>query len=448
MFVIHLIFEFVMLYNNINYKGNFVEIKQILSTSNQLSEDQIENIVEDIKNNRLSTKQILAFAKRLQTSCSDMEVYYLAKHMAQSGQMLNLSEAVGFCVDKHSAGNVSDGMSIILMSVLASLGIKFVKSVSDTYGVHGNLLQKLNRFRGFCCAIDKDELIQKSSYCGVGLIKDDGQIAPVASKIYTICKQHDMLSEPIVSASIMANKIATGANMVVVDVKSGEGSVGDFSNVLAKRVVEVGKLAGIKTVAVITDFNWPISASVGVGLELLEIKDTLSSAKEYVGSNTLELAKEMTVCALMSCGMAKGRSEAVDLFNHAISSGKAYNKFCEIIETYGGEVYSIQRENKLIDTAVSFITADYDGYVGDIKLDKLYKNTSFIISNKGEFDQNAGLVLMCAEGNKVEKGQKLAKVFYSHDNNRYFKVAQDLFEAFEITKNKPNKTNLFIEVVI
>lgn len=414
------------------------------------SEQDIYDFVCAVQNNQISDKQILEFVARLSENATNNQVYWLAKYMARSGDMLCLSEELGYCVDKHSAGSVSDGMSIILMSVLASLGIRFVKVVSNTYGIHGNLLDKLSKFRGFNCALEKQQMVQKASYSGVGLYQDNGNIAPVAGKIYTICKEHNLLTEPVVSASILATKIATGANMTIVDVKSGEGAVHGVKNpmALANRLVEVGKMSGLQVVAVITDFNWPISASVGVGLELLEIKDTLSDAKEYKGSNLLKLAKEMATCVLMSSKVATSRSQAGEMFDNAIESGKAYDKFCEIIETYGGDVVSIGRTEKLMDTAVSYITSDFDGYVSDIKLDKLYDSINYVISHKGEYDFNAGLVLMCAEGDRVTFGQKLAKVFYSHINKRYFRVVKDLYKCFEITKSKLSTTNLFIKVVV
>lgn len=420
------------------------------NNSVQISEQDIYEFVSAVQNDQISDKQIIEFVARLSENATNNQVYWLAKYMARSGEMLALSDKLGYCVDKHSAGSVSDGMSIILMSVLASLGIGFVKVVSNTYGIHGNLLQKLTKFRGFNCSLSQEQMLQKASWCGVGLYQDNGNIAPVAGKVYTVCKENNMLAEPVVSASILATKIATGANITVVDVKSGEGAVNGIKNptALANRLVEVGKMANIQVIAVITDFNWPISASVGVGLELLEIKDTLSDAKEYKGSNLLKLAKEMAICVLMSSKMATSRSQASEMFDNAVENGSAYKAFCEIIETYGGEVHSIERTQKLMDTAVSYITSDFDGYVSDIKLDKLYDNINYVISHKGEYDAHAGLVLMCAEGDRVKLGQKLAKVFYSHDNKRYFKVVKELYDAFEITKNKLPIANLFIKVVV
>ena len=315
-----------------------MDFKKLLlaKKAGELSEAQIKNFVYAVKNGAVTDKQILEFVKLSnEVGCSDLEVYYMAKHMAKAGTMLNVNKTLGFCVDKHSAGSVSDGMSLVLMSVLASLNFKFVRVVSNTYGIHGSLLNKLSKFKGFNAILSTEEMLEKASQCSVGIIENQGDIAPVAAKMYNICKQNNLMVEPVVSASIMANKIATGASMLVVDVKSGEGSVVESQSVaLANRLVSVGNMANIKTVSVVTDFNWPILASVGVGLELQEIKDTLSNAKEYIGSNILKLAKEMTTCVLIASGAANGRAKAAEMFNEVIASGKAYHHFCNIIQTY------------------------------------------------------------------------------------------------------------------
>lgn len=430
-----------------------MDIKELICKKKlePLESEDFDWISDSIARGELSDRQILEFVKALNGyALSDTEVYLFAKSLASTGELLNISEDIGFCVDKHSVGMVSDGVTLILMSALASLDVKFVKSVSSIYDGYGSFLARLNSFKGFNCQISKNELIKRANKCFAGIYGSTNKIAPAADKIYKVCKQNDMLTEPIISASIMASKIATGASMAIVDIKSGEGEVSGEYNVeaLANRLVNVGKLANIKVMSVITDLNWPISASVGLNLELQEIKDTLSQAKEYNGSNLLKLAKEMVVCVLISCGKAAGRSQASEMFDNAISSGKVYQKFCQIIDTYGGDITSVSRTQKLIDTAVTYITADYDGYISDIKLEQVYKNTEILIGEKENADLSAGLVLMCGEGDKVITGQKLAKVFYSHDNPRYFRVSADLFDSFKIAREKPAVNNLFYKVVI
>lgn len=430
-----------------------MDFKELLTKkrNGELNKSDIKFFVDGVASGEINERQVVEFVKLInQLGMTNNEVYYLADLFADTGIKLNLGKELGFCVDKHSAGNVSDGMSLILMSVLSSLDIKFVRVVSRNYGCHGTMLGKLNTFKGFNALISKNQMIEKANSCGVGLMEGDDRIAPVAALVYQICKKNNLLIEPIVSASLMANKIATGAKLLIIDVKAGEGAVvgkGE-SELLANRLVELGKLANIQTVSVVTDLNWPISASVGTSLQIQEIKDTLSLAKEYIGSNLLKLAKEMVICVLMAGGKALTRSQASSMFDKSVENGKAYEKFCSIISTYGGTLDTFDRTENLIDTAVSYITADYDGYIGDIVLDKLYSSVDELIGEDKTLDESAGLVLMCAEGDKVTKGQKIAKVFYSHSNKRYFKVAGKLFESFVITKDKPTLNNLFYKVVV
>lgn len=416
----------------------------------QLDYDDFVWFTDAVKNNQISNRQILEFIKTITDfKLNTNEVYLFAKAMSESGEMLNIGKSVGFCVDKHSVGQISDGMSLILMSALASLDIKFIKSVSPTYDNYGSLYKRLTSFKDFKLCSKKEELIKNINKSSVGLFLSEDKIAPVADTIYKICKDNDVLINSVICATIMANKIAVGSSMVIIDIKSGEGGVweGDSYVELAGLLKDVGELAGIKTVCIITDLNWPIAASVGINLEVQEIKDTLSSAKQYNG-NLLNLAKEMAVCAMLASKKALGRSVAAEMFDKAVESGSMYQKFCQIIDTYGGDVTSVNRSQKLIDTAVSYITADFDGYIYDIKLQQLYNAVNNLIGTGTDFDSSAGLILMCGEGDKVVYGQKLAKVFYSHGNSRFFTNVNQLFDSFKILKQKPTVNNLFYKVVI
>ncbi|MBQ8468652.1 MAG: hypothetical protein IJ542_02730 [Clostridia bacterium] len=428
-----------------------MEFKDILSKKQkeQLTKEDFRAFVEMLSNGKLSEKQILEFAKMLNSvGCSDSEIFELATAFACSGELLNLSQKFDLCVDKHSAGKVSDGMSLILMSVFPCLGITFVKSISSIYGMYGSMLSRLSAIDGFEVAASIDDATEKAKKCGTFLLKT--KIAPASAEVYRVCKKHNFLCEPIVSSTIMSNKIATGANMLVVDVKAGEGAVVDSatSNKIAERIVSVGKLAGINTISIVTDLSWPIASSVGNNLELQEIKDLLSGQKDYAGSSLMALAREMVVCALLASKRCKTRSEATEMFNKTIESGEAYSKFCEIVDCYGGDIVSSDRTEKLIDTAVSYVCAKRDGYVSDIKLGALYDSVNHIISSQKDFDKRAGLILMCREGDKIGAGQKLAKVFYSHENKRYFEVAQNLINSFIIADEKPSVNKLFYRVVV
>ena len=430
-----------------------MELKDLINKkkNQELDYDDCHELANILTFDKYNEKQVVEFVNLLQTQgCTDDEIYNLALAFADSGKRLNCSEQFAFCADKHSAGLVSDAITLILMSVLPCLDITFVKTINKNYGTFSSFAQKLNNINGFAFDKDVDSTIKKAKECGAFLLEGDNSLYPAATNFYEVCKNNNILVEPIVTSTILANKIATGASSFVADIKSGEGAVysTEDSVKIAERIVRVAKMANISAVAVISDLNWPISASVGTKLELQEVKDLLEGGKDYNGSSLITLAKEIVVCLLLLNKKASTRSEAGEMFDNAISSGKAYNRFKSIIETYSGNIVEINRKELLMNTAVSYLVAKEDGYVYDIKLAKLYLTTQKLIGENKTFDTSAGLVLLCKEGEKVVAGQKLAKVLYSHENKRYFDLHDDLQQSFEIKKEKPVVNNLFYKVIV
>ena len=426
-------------------------IKELIEKK-QTAELMVEDMhifVDEILKSK-SDKDIVSLVSCMQKyGMSDEEIYSLAGALAASGMSLNTSRELGYCVDSQSVGKFSDPINLIVMSVLSVYDIKFVKAVGNSYAEKGSTFDRLKSIKGLKIPAVLDDAYEIADNVGVMLF-DAKNIAPAAVKLYNICKKHNMLVEFIIAATVVANKIATGSSLVIYDIKIGEGSVLGLieSELLAQRLINVSSLARINAVSVITDLSWPISATVGYNFEIQEIIDYLSGAKEYPNSSLKTLAKEMTVCALMSSGVAKSRTNAVELYNDAITSGKAYQKFREILEYYGANFDDFNRTNKFVDTAVSYVVAKQDGYVFDIKLLDLYNCAHEIIGSGKSYDKNAGIVLMCAEGTPVKKGQKLAEVFFSLDNKRYFEKYKDLNDCFAVSEKKPVVNNLFYKVMV
>lgn len=413
-----------------------------------LTEADAAEFIADAFAGKITDKQLAEFVKFCSnTAFSDEEVYALAKAMAGQGVQLNAREKLGFCVDEYSFSNVPDGMSLVLMSILASQGFRCIKCV-DEIGDAGSEFFDAIKTKQFASPskLTSSETSLAYLFCG------KNRLAPLADILYDFCYQLGVFCEPIISACILAKKIAIGASIVLVDAKSGEGSQFKIDqeqiDVVANRLVNCGKLAGQKFVVVVTDYNWSISASVG-NLPLMgEIWDTLSGSKEYLASNLLELTKEVAICALLASNLVSTRSQAAIMVDDVVKNGQAFDRLKKIGEQFGLKVEVASRHTRLTDTAVSYITADSDGYIEDIKLGQ-FENLANALVGKGKgADLAAGIVLMCAEGDKVSEGDKLAQVFYSHDNSRYFKYAEGMYNCFKISNSKPNVTNLFYKVVI
>lgn len=433
---------------------NISEIIDTKKSRKQLTKEEIDVVISLYNREKLSDAKMLEFLKLIDIDTfSYEETFYLADAIARTGKNFNIKKDVGFVIDTQSVGEYSDASTLIFMSVLATLGIKNVKSISSTYGTFNNSLDRLTLFDGFCAKISRDKLVQIVNKTGAGVIEDD-EFSLVDKRLYELCKKHHINSIPFTTASILAKKIATGASAVVYDVKTGEGAM--FSSVLyaetlAKYLVETSKLAGFISSSVISNLDEPLGSAVGLRVEVEEVVSVMRSEKSLYHSKLLEVAKELVVNAIILSNSAITRVEASKMFDDAISSGKALDKFREFISEYGGEFVDFKHtHSKLLDGVhVSYLTADKSGFVDDIIIPqavKAYKKLAF--KDDRLKDYNAGVVLLVGEGAKVTEGDYLARIFYNIKNPNYPLCLIDLKRAFVIGQAKPKNKKILYKVVI
>lgn len=420
-----------------------------------LSREEIGLIIYGYSSGKISDSKIIEFMRVINSNnFSYEETYYLADAMARTGKCLNLKKHFDFVVDKHSAGSYSDSSTLIFMSVLAELGVKNVKLLSDKYGEYGNTLDRFNVFKKFNAKVSENKLVKILTEVGAGVIEDSGQFAPVDSKLYALRKKYNIVNEPIIAASILSKKIATSSNVVVYDVKSGEGAIypsKDFSITLSKYLVEASKLAGISAAAVISDLNQPLGASIGSRTEVEELITVLRSERSLFDASLLEVAKELVIVALLLTGKASGRSQASEMFDMAIKTGNALDKFRELLSAYGGvyEDFKHTPGNLLDGVAVSYLTALDSGYVNDVSIEKFIESYKLLCQLKGgKLDKKAGLQLMVREGVKVNEGDKLVRIFYSIENRNLPLTLNCLKDAIYITKNKGQNQKVLHKIIM
>ena len=385
---------------------------------------------------------------------SQKEVFYFASAIAQTGTKLELSKKIGDTINHDSIGSIFDTVSLVVMSVLASLGEKVVKLSSKKYGSFGSTITKLNMFDGFNAAVSSVEFLNIAERIGCAVLDNRGKFAPADLRLIELMKELPSTNIALLAVSFLAKKIVLGSSIVVYDIKCGEGGFArpkEEAYKFAKLLVEATKLAGIKSAAVVTAMNQPVSASLGAKAELSEIIRSLSSGEAYFDSDLMRLAKEIVEIALILSGAELGRNEASEKFEEAIKSGKALSKFKEIVLAFGGNFSSVSSDFSLSSNCqVSYIEAEESGYLGDIDTQKLYEVLEKI-STKGTdklADKNAGLVILVREGEQVTVGDKLARVIYSYDNKEFKKAYKDLVGAFSVTSNKPKLDKLFMKVFL
>lgn len=433
---------------------NISEILEQKQNGLSLSKEEISFIILSYYQGKLNEAKMLDFLRLIdENNFSYEETFFLADALAKTGRKLDIKKDVGFVIDKHSAGEFSDASTLIFMSVLASLGVKNVKSLSDVYGSFNNSLDRLQLFDGFDARISRDRLVQIINKTNAGVIEED-DFALVDKKLYILAKKFNINSIPFTAASILAKKIATGASALVFDVKTGEGAMFQseiYAETLAKYLVESAKLAGFLVSSVISNLDQPLGSSVGLRVEVEEALSVIRCEKSLYASKLLDVSKELVINALILSDPTILRPDAARLFDNAINSGTALNKFREIISEYGGEFVDFKHTpEKLLDGIhVSYLSANKSGYVNDIVISRVFNAYMNLAFRNGKLkDENAGIVLMVGEGDKISEGDKIARIFYHIDNKNFSESVTMLKKAFRISQSKPQQRKILYKVII
>ena len=252
----------------------------------QLTSQEIDFFVQGFTNGDIPDYQVSAFAMAvLLNGMTPFETADLTLAMARSGQMLDLSSVVDVAVDKHSSGGVGDKTSISVMPMVAACGLPVGKMSGRGLGFSGGTIDKLESIPGYRVDLTPDEFKQQLKKIGIVLTAQSLDLAPADGKMYALRDvTGTVASMPLIASSIMSKKIASGVQAIVLDVKTGLGAFMqtlEEARELAGLMVDIGRLAGRKTVALLSDMNQPLGNYIGNWLEVYESIKVLSG--EMIG---------------------------------------------------------------------------------------------------------------------------------------------------------------------
>ena len=418
----------------------------------ELSREEIERFVKGCTENKIPDYQISALLMAIYfRGMTDDEISTLTMAMANSGDVMDLSEIGSLSADKHSTGGVGDKTSLIVLPIAAVLGCKVAKMSGRGLGHTGGTADKLEAIPGYKIELSPDELILQAKNTGLALATQSGNLSPADKKLYALRDVTTTVdSIPLIASSIMSKKIASGAKNIVLDVKVGSGAFMkniESARALAEQMVKIGKSLGRNVKAVITDMDIPLGNSIGNSLEVIEAIEILR------GKGDKRLLDICCNLAAHMASMATGISEEETLKNayEAIINGSAFQKFREWISVQGGDVRVID-DTELFEKAKikKEIFAHKSGYITKMDAEKLGK----ICVNLGggrktkedSIELAAGIVLCKKTGDKVEKGELIAQL-YANDEAKLKGQENVFFEAIEISDEKPSEKPLVYEVV-
>ena len=411
----------------------------------ELTENEINWFISNLTSNHLSEGQIAALAMAICLKGMTFEErVQLTLAMKNSGKTLSWN-LPGPIIDKHSTGGVGDTVSLILAPVLAACGA-YVPMISGRgLGHTGGTLDKFDSIPGYNTSPNEALLRRVVSKVGCAIIGQTNELAPADKRLYAIRDVTGTVeSIDLITASILSKKLAAGLEGLVIDVKCGNGAfMKDFNEAsnLAKSLVTVSNKSGCKTTALVTDMNQPLSQSIGNSLEVLAAIDILKgSSKDY---RLLEVSNSLGVSILCSSNICKNKKEAQSLISSVLSSGKASEKFSQMISELGGANDFFEKpKNYLTPSNIQKnICCKKSGYVKKINTKNL--GNILILLGGGrqkvddDIDFSVGMKLLIELGTYVEKNQPICTL-YARDQESFNIAEKEIIESFEIGESEEN----------
>lgn len=422
---------------------NILDIIEKKKKGLALTKDEIDYFVNGVVSGEIKDYQTSAFLMAVVLKgMTPLETFNLTMAMKDSGDTFDFKGVDGMTVDKHSTGGVGDSTTFVTMPVLASLGFKVAKMSGRGLGFTGGTLDKLESFDGLNVYLEKDEFIKQVNDISIAVCGQTKNICPADKILYALRDVTATVdSVPLIASSIMSKKLAVSADVLVLDVKTGDGALMQNlkqTKILAETMVNIGKMSGRKVSAVITSMDEPLDRYIGNSLEIQGAIEVLSGEQNELK----EVAKALAVEIMLQSGKYDLKS-AQDAFERQIASGEALSKFRQMLTRQGAKSLELKKA-KYYGVEVKSQKA---GYLEKVDTRALGR---FVMSLGGgrmavddKIDHTVGLKVLKRVGDKVEKGESVA-FLYCNEKPRF---DDEILSAFTIGAKKAKKTKLIVDVV-
>ena len=419
-----------------------------------LSEEEIKFMVNSYTIGEIPDYQMSAMMMAIYfQGMTKEETLALTMAMAESGDTLDLSGISGIKVDKHSTGGVGDKTSLALTPMVAACGVKVAKMSGRGLGHTGGTIDKLESFPGFSTEIEIDAFEKNVNEIGISIMGQTKDLAPADKKLYAlrdVTATVDQIS--LIASSIMSKKLASGADAIVLDVKTGSGAFMKTlpdSIALAEEMTRIGNGAGRKTIAVISDMDQPLGLAVG---NILEVQEAIATLRGEGPEDFTQLCMCLGSYMLVAGGEAENETVAREMLNEVIKNGKALDKLAEFVKAQGGDPSYVYEPEKFELAGIQEeIAAPCDGYIQKIICDEI-GICSLILGGGREtkesaIDLSVGLVLHKKVGDKVQSGESLATI-YANDAEKCRQAKERFLAAYTIAPEKKETEALIKQVIL
>jgi len=450
--------QVIILSNSINKKirrlaMRVVDIIDKKKKNNELTKAEIEFLLEGYLSGKVPDYQMSSFLMSVYfNNMTKDELTNFTLTMRDSGDTIFFDDLDHYLVDKHSTGGVGDKVTVVLGPILSAVGMATTKLSGKGLGHTGGTIDKFESIRNFKFSTTKEELVEVASKTGVGLMGYSDNIVPLDKKIYALRDVTATVdSIPLIASSIMSKKLAIQSDLIILDVKVGDGAFMktiEDARELSRRMVEIGNSVGRKTIAVLTNMEEPLGYNIGNANEIIE---GIEALKGNWSSDLKEVVYEIVYLALKHKGEVETFEEASEKIDEVINNGRALELLKQFIELSGGDG-EVVNNYELLPTPKSVLEvfAQEDGYVTKIKAEEVGKAAMVIgagrATKEDEVDHAVGIELKKKVGDKVEKGDLIAEIYYNDDKN-VESSKNMLLDAYVIGNEKIENIKNILEII-
>ncbi|MFA7658143.1 MAG: thymidine phosphorylase [Candidatus Gastranaerophilaceae bacterium] len=425
------------------------------------SKEEIDFLINSLMDGSASDYQISAWLMAVYfNGMTDDETAFLTEALIKSGDIIDLKELAKDVVDKHSTGGVGDKVTLTLIPLLAACGIPVAKLSGKGLGHTGGTIDKLESIPGFSTNLSIEQIIEQVKKINVAIASQTQKLTPADGKLYALRDVTATVdSMPLIASSVVSKKVASGADNIILDVKYGSGAfvkTPEDAVKLSKLMVNIGKKLNKSITAVVTSMEEPLGRAVGNSLEVIESIEFLKGGKcgGNCGDDLSTLTYDFAAIALVQVGKFDDTQKAKEYLKEVVKSGKALEKFKELI--------TAQRGNpKVVEDYSKFPQAKYKVEVkvgGDSAHQFISKIDAYKIAyackllgagrekKTDEIDYSVGIYLNKKHGEFCKQGETLYTI-YSNDEEKTKLAEKNCNEAFELSAQKPEKTDLIYKII-
>lgn len=434
-------------------KERFVDLIQKKKNGETLTKEEIDFMITDYVAGKIPDYQMSAMLMAIYfNGMENEELAAFTLAMRDSGDLVDLSPIEGIKVDKHSTGGVGDKTTLIVGPIVAACGVPVAKMSGRGLGFTGGTLDKLESISGFRIDLSAEEFFETVKKTGISVIGQTGNLAPADKLLYALRDVTATVdSIPLIAASVMSKKLAAGSDKIVLDVTTGSGAF--MKNTrdakkLAKHMVAIGNHAGKETVAILTGMEEPLGFAIGNNMEVKEAIEVLKGdGPEDVKEVSVAIAGMMLSLGLENVSHSQGKRMA----KKALSSGRAFEKFKEMVQAQGGDIRYVEHPEFFErDAFEGEVLAVEDGFLSGMDTEKIGVAAGLLGAGRetkdSVIDMSAGIYLEKKIGDTVKKGEPIA-ICYAGTKEKLNRGMAMFESSIRYSKEAPRIPKLIVDII-